>query len=673
MLWGQGYGLESAQIHTSTHSDIRSQPLGHGLPSNFDALGRPTYAVCFLPAPRCPPVPTFGQSPNLHLIYADPVSTDALIYLFWRVRPALSLLLSSHKDLQLCADYCSHFVNVPHHPQHNCPNGNMDRNHFNTIGGSQHHTVWTLGSLPVSGTSNDVCIKVEETSSNPGCLALEYDISRTVALGLRHLRNSFDVKINVEAPIPTVLNPTYLSAHKHASLKDGNILEMERIRPIPAHLQYKYINLACSHLSDSTISRGLSYGEPNCLMHLYMGTDRTSHPAHFDPKHADIYRDETFVHSREFGCQFGQDTARSMGQALAFLHYCVQTDGLDVKFVLGDSRKPDDGRCGIWMFNFDTCGPMSRDEAGIEAAVEAYNQIRPYFPTPYNAPSTEPGAGGPEDSEARANFPLWRSFVMGYLITAQAILRIEYGVEMGYNAYHDLPLAFLRRLNEAYGLEVDDEDSKLAEELESVQLTEDPKVTVLRAEEGDEEGEDEWREDAMLTCLRSSLQGRLAFGRGGRTPRSRSPVSCAKTGHHGDAEGKNSSAKDSGWNDGDSNWQRKVREWLLGDFRHNAEGLGSDRDVECSGRDAEGSTDKPESRESGKRRPSGDVASPVQHEPCLNPDPECLVEAGFESDMEALKLKVESPETTSVPLKGEGKLRARAQIDVGSNDADVEH
>ncbi|KAJ6012607.1 hypothetical protein N7522_002962 [Penicillium canescens] len=80
-----------------------------------------------------------------------------------------------------------------------------------------------------------------------------------------------------------------------------------------------------------------------------------------------------------------------MAEALATMHWIGGIDGNGVEYILapqwGEAIKADTilnslGDHCMWVLDFDLCGEMSMDEAGVQQAVRAFQQGEPFYPRP---------------------------------------------------------------------------------------------------------------------------------------------------------------------------------------------------------------------------------------------------------------------------------------------------
>ncbi|PWY61901.1 hypothetical protein BO83DRAFT_373420 [Aspergillus eucalypticola CBS 122712] len=88
-----------------------------------------------------------------------------------------------------------------------------------------------------------------------------------------------------------------------------------------------------------------------------------------------------------------QSYARTMGEALATLHWLGEVDGNDVEFVMAPppfhEEEPNTntitnvlGRHTMWMLDFDLCRYLPMSDAGVQQAVTAFWRNDPFYPRP---------------------------------------------------------------------------------------------------------------------------------------------------------------------------------------------------------------------------------------------------------------------------------------------------
>ncbi|PHH70539.1 hypothetical protein CDD80_5944 [Ophiocordyceps camponoti-rufipedis] len=115
--------------------------------------------------------------------------------------------------------------------------------------------------------------------------------------------------------------------------------------------------------------------------------------------------------------------ANAMAEALAFLHWKAQVDGLGIEFVLAPQREPpsDEGPDAtsskkgflgdhqLWILDFECCKPILPTAEGVDKAVDAFFMNDPSFP--------RPGRPGTVDDI------LWRLFTNTYLSKSLGLFR----------------------------------------------------------------------------------------------------------------------------------------------------------------------------------------------------------------------------------------------------------
>ncbi|KAF2430267.1 hypothetical protein EJ08DRAFT_670603 [Tothia fuscella] len=167
-----------------------------------------------------------------------------------------------------------------------------------------------------------------------------------------------------------------------------DILITERIQPLSQPVRQLFIDKFCSKATT----------RPNPRFSL------RNYPLHIDQM-------------EEIG---GLDTrayARTMGEALATMHWSANIDANDVEFANTFSLTTL-GEHSIWMLDFDCCNTMTMDEAGVEQAVAAFFRNDPFYP--------RPGSDYPHDKI------LWDEFRTQYLETSAILLA-------NYNSLQRLP------------------------------------------------------------------------------------------------------------------------------------------------------------------------------------------------------------------------------------------
>lgn len=211
-----------------------------------------------------------------------------------------------------------------------------------------------------------------------------------------------------------------------------HVLCTERILPLPSVVRNALIDVFCPPFK---IARAkLDEANKDCLVRLYLGKRRVSDlPSRFFTlRNMILHLDQ--LETLELDVEY---YAEQMAEALAVLHWVARTDGRDIEFVLGSaptavrrSLEEDDlsdeklacstwkmalnqtGSKGrtihLWILDFDQCGHMSMDDAGIKVAVDAFYLNDPYYP--------RPGSSVAQDVE------LWRAFRDRYLEKSREII-----------------------------------------------------------------------------------------------------------------------------------------------------------------------------------------------------------------------------------------------------------
>lgn len=111
--------------------------------------------------------------------------------------------------------------------------------------------------------------------------------------------------------------------------------------------------------------------------------------------------------------------AAAMADALALMHWGAEVDANDVEFVLAPPRTTESrgqptfesgylGTHTMWILDFDCCGPLAMDDAGVEQACTAFFKNDPFYP--------RPGSGRVADDE------LWDVFKQRFMLTSRVIL-----------------------------------------------------------------------------------------------------------------------------------------------------------------------------------------------------------------------------------------------------------
>lgn len=224
---------------------------------------------------------------------------------------------------------------------------------------------------------------------------------------------------------------------KDTNITRQNILRTERIFPVSQPVREALIDL----YSPESLSKDTAKKNPNnkaCLIRLYMG--RVSRPPRFfNMRNFPLCWDQMEHLSLETDV-----FARAMAQTLAVAHWEAGLDARDVEFVLGSSPeyvrhsipplpelqamekntdllRPSGRSDGynfmkraihVWCLDFNQCRFISRDQAGMQACVDAYFLNDPYFPRPDNE-------------------QMWNVFSSSYLETSTKVLQHRIAIDMG--------------------------------------------------------------------------------------------------------------------------------------------------------------------------------------------------------------------------------------------------
>lgn len=188
----------------------------------------------------------------------------------------------------------------------------------------------------------------------------------------------------------------------------------------------------------------------HCLIRPYLGrrkhtstTDtRARRPSFFSLRNFPLHIDRM----EDLGLSATLDAyAKSMADALAFLHWIAKVDANDVEFVLASpSSSPHPkqtstifqsetlGPHSMWILDFDCCREMSMDEQGVDVAVKSFWRNDPYYP--------RPGSENAEDQR------LWGVFRERFLEVSQWLLWDEE------EAVRVLPGLLMERIVESKGM-----------------------------------------------------------------------------------------------------------------------------------------------------------------------------------------------------------------------------
>lgn len=217
-------------------------------------------------------------------------------------------------------------------------------------------------------------------------------------------------------------------------------LVTERILPLPRAVQILFILQQCPK---KVISEALeSEGNRDCLVRIYLGSKRGySGPSKsnlFSLRNIPLHLDQM----AKFGVNY-DSTARSIGQAMAIMHWAAKTDAQDVEFVLGRTLRSSSESAPwhmdfeavrnyrhsirLWVLDFNRVQPITMDEAGVAKAVRAAKLNAPYIPKfPYLNGESD-SADVPENVEfdfgwdPNIEVNVWKAFVESYLFHSGVI------------------------------------------------------------------------------------------------------------------------------------------------------------------------------------------------------------------------------------------------------------
>jgi hypothetical protein len=204
-----------------------------------------------------------------------------------------------------------------------------------------------------------------------------------------------------------------------------DVLCTERILPLPKELRHAIIDQWCpEYLKDKAKAEPANR---DCLVRVYLGKrrlERTRPLTMFQLRIFNLHVDQI----QELNMVEYENIARTMGRALGVMHWSIGTDARDVEFVLGSAPTPKDvpvpakniaGKephstwkevtkhnfkrraiC-LWLLDFNQCRAMTKDESGVELAVQAFFINDPYYPRPLSNKAAEQN--------------LWKAFKAGYM------------------------------------------------------------------------------------------------------------------------------------------------------------------------------------------------------------------------------------------------------------------
>ncbi|RVX73700.1 hypothetical protein B0A52_02590 [Exophiala mesophila] len=225
------------------------------------------------------------------------------------------------------------------------------------------------------------------------------------------------------------------------SRRPGDVLCMERIFPLPEVIRNKLIDVFCQLDPASREQAKKIASNKNCLIRPYLGrariTSGQSRLRAFSLRNYKLHLDQI----QYIGLDV-EELASSMAKAMAIMHWDIGIDAADAEFVLGSSptvegtvppaanditsllrtaEKVDTFRevtisnpnfkqrlVTLWLLDFDACGKINTNAAGVQRAVKAFLENEPYCPRPN---------GGSNYCDH-----LWSVFGNQYLETSRSIL-----------------------------------------------------------------------------------------------------------------------------------------------------------------------------------------------------------------------------------------------------------
>ena len=227
----------------------------------------------------------------------------------------------------------------------------------------------------------------------------------------------------------------------------ADVLVSERILPLPEATRSRLIDKFCPPALRTTAYA--DEANKDCLVRPYLGArTRNLSNRYFSLRNFKMYIDKMELLQLDI-----PSIASSMGEALAVIHWDAQTDGGDIEFVIGSSsmldmsflnepldtsEKKDVGPPSnyledffrrvtqLYCLDFNQVRPITMDEDGVDAAINAFKANAPYFPRPLRSSAIERKA--------------WDAFVQAYMVMAETILKNED------EKVRDLPAMFLRKI-----------------------------------------------------------------------------------------------------------------------------------------------------------------------------------------------------------------------------------
>ncbi|OIW23785.1 hypothetical protein CONLIGDRAFT_686019 [Coniochaeta ligniaria NRRL 30616] len=299
-------------------------------------------------------------------------------------------------------------------------------------------SVWAHPFPDVDFRSSALVLKRED--GGPGrSLLREYQMHHQILAALQASKNvpaAYRVNIPVSflfmdetsphwASILTRLPPQYTACNASVS---------ERIMPMPQNVRQLLGHRFWGGDVDQVINDPTN---EHCLIRPYLGRTRGGQqsPSDTRPRRLRVFSLRNFPLHLDQITELGlpaDEYAMVMADTLAFLHWSAKVDANDVEFVLArcrtqtqpeaaseshpgfGSREFTSGAIGphaMWILDFDCCGQLTMDEAGVEQAAKCFWRNDPFYP--------KPGSSSPDGDR------LWEVFKARFLRASQEILQAE--------------------------------------------------------------------------------------------------------------------------------------------------------------------------------------------------------------------------------------------------------
>lgn len=269
------------------------------------------------------------------------------------------------------------------------------------IGAGSCGTVWT------ESEGSRFAYKREDGTRPAGHLSNDYEMHGRVLQAIEAFSNPN--KILVPARDSFVgRNDAWWStnlARFAPDLEPCNLLISECIQPVGERIRRNLIDSYCPGSIQELIRT--NERDRDCLVRLYYGRRRFRACGErrfggFSLRNFPLHIDQMV----DIGINMDAHL-KTMAEALAIMHWSAGIDADDVEFVLGAPRSKESEPC-LWVLDFDCCKPITMDEDGVNAALEAFFRNDPYFPRP-------------KEPESRDKY-LWEASRDRYLAVSQEIL-----------------------------------------------------------------------------------------------------------------------------------------------------------------------------------------------------------------------------------------------------------